>query len=173
MHNLLFKTGQAQRGVAMVEFAITLPLLLLLLLAIGEFGRMLYHYNNLLQANRDAVRYVAKAAWDNDLGRFEIDPAAAEPECNKAVEPVCKKLLEVTKNLAVYGVPTPQPGKEVVPGLATDDVTVIPEPGNPDHVRVTTRYVFQPVIGNSLPALIGDAIPLNITLVATTVMRGL
>ncbi len=163
MHNLSFKPGQAQRGVAMVEFAITLPLLLLLLLAFAEFGRMLYHYNNLLQANRDAVRYVAKAAWDNDLGKFEIDPAV-EAE---------RKNLDVTKSLAVYGVPTPQPGKEVVPGLTTDDVTVILEPGDTEHVRVTTRYVFQPVIGNSLPALIGDAIPLNIPLVATTVMRGL
>jgi Flp pilus assembly protein TadG len=163
MHSHSFKPGQVQRGVAMVEFAITLPLLLLLLLAFAEFGRMLYHYNNLLQANRDAVRYVAKAAWDNDLGMFEIDPAVEAD----------RKNLEVTKNLAVYGVPTLQPGNEVVPGLTTDNVTVSVSAVNPDHVRVTTRYVFQPVIGNGLPALIGDAIPLNFPLVATTVMRGL
>ena len=43
----------------MVEFAIALPLLLLLLLAVAEFGRMLSHYNSLLQANRDAARYLA------------------------------------------------------------------------------------------------------------------
>lgn len=155
MHSHSFKSGQAQRGVAMVEFAITLPLLLLLLLAIAEFGRMLYHYNNLLQANRDAVRYLAGEAWNGNLGQIVIDP-----------------VLEArTKNLAVYGVPVPQNGSEVVPGLTTGDVTV--SAVDSEHVQVSTNYVFRPVIGSGLPALIGNAIPLNFPLVATTVMRGL
>jgi len=161
MHSRSFKPGHAQRGVAMVEFAITLPLLLLLLLAIAEVGRMLYHYNNLLQASRDAVRYVADRAWNNQLDKFELDPAVEAERMN----------LEATKNLAVYGVPASQPGNEVVPGLTTSNVTV--STVGSDHVQVSINYVFQPVIGNSLPALIGDAIPLNIPLVATSVMRGL
>ncbi|MNN39049.1 TadE-like protein [compost metagenome] len=138
----------------MVEFAIALPLLLLLLLGIAEFGRMLYHYNNLLQANRDAVRYLAGKAWNGNLGRVEITP-----------------VLEArTKNLAVYGVPTPQ-SRAVVPGLTTADVQV--STVGTEHVQVRISYLFQPVIGNGLPALIGNAIPLNFPLVATTVMRGL
>ena len=156
MHSHSFKPGQAQKGVAMVEFAIALPLLLLLLLAIAEFGRMLYHYNNLLQANRDAVRYLAGKSWNTTLGQVVID----------------SELAATTKNLAVYGVPVAQPGnEEVVPGLSTDDVTV--GTVGTEHVQVSTSYVFRPVIGNGLPALIGDAIPLNFPLVATTVMRGL
>lgn len=148
------KHSQSQRGVAMVEFAIVLPLLLLLLLAIAEFGRMLYQYNNLLQANRDAVRYLAGQAWNGNLGLVEINP-----------------VLEArTKNLAVYGTPTPQ-GNTVVPGLTTGDVQV--STVGTEHVQVRISYMFQPVIGNGLPALIGDAIPLNFPLVATTVMRGL
>jgi len=155
MHSHSFKPGQAQRGVAMVEFAIALPLLLLLLLAIAEFGRMLYQYNNLLQANRDAVRFLASKAWDGNLGQIEIDP-----------------VLEAwTKNIAVYGVPVPQNGNQVVPGLTTGNVTV--SAVGIDHVQVSINYVFQPVIGSGLPALIGNAIPLNFPLVATTVMRGL
>jgi Flp pilus assembly protein TadG len=155
MHSHSFKPGQAQQGVAMVEFAIALPLLLLLLLGIAEFSRMLYQYNSLLQANRDAVRYLAGKAWDSNLGQVEIDPV----------------LEALTKNIAVYGVPLPQPGNEVVPGLTTANVTV--STVGSEHVQVSINYVFQPVVGNSLPALIGDAIPLNIPLVATTVMRGL
>ena len=155
MHSHSFKPGRAQQGVAMVEFAIALPLLLLLLLAIAEFGRMLYHYNNLLQANRDAVRYLASEAWNGNLGQVEINPVVEAR----------------TKNLAVYGVPVPQSGSEVVPGLTTANVTV--GAVGSEHVQVSTSYVFQPVIGNSLPALIGNAIPLNLQLVATTVMRGL
>ena len=146
--------SRSQKGVAMVEFAITLPLLLFLLLAIGEFGRMLYHYNNLLQANRDAVRYVAGQAWDSNLGRVEIDPV----------------LEGRAKNIAVYGAPSPQ-NSTVVPGLTTADVQV--STVGTEHVQVRIQYVFQPVIGNGLPALLGDAIPLGIPLVATTVMRGL
>lgn len=155
MERRAFKRPQAQRGVAMVEFAIALPLLLLLLLAIGELGRMLYQYNTLLQANRDAVRYLAGKAWNANLGQVEIDP-----------------LLEAkTKNIAVYGVPVPQPGNEVVPGLTTADVTV--STLGAEHVQVSISYVFRPVIGTGLPALIGNAMPLNFPLVATTVMRGL
>lgn len=155
MHSHSFKPGQAQQGVAMVEFAIALPLLLLLLLGIAELGRMLYHYNNLLQANRDAVRYLAGKSWNTTLGQVVIDSG----------------LAATTKNLAVYGVPVAQPGNEVVPGLSTDDVTV--GTVGTQHVEVSISYVFRPVIGTGLPALIGDAIPLNFPLVATTVMRGL
>ncbi len=155
MHSHSFKSGQAQQGVAMVEFAIALPLLLLLLLGIAEFGRMLYQYNSLLQANRDAVRYLAGEAWNGNLGQVVIDPVVEAR----------------TKNLAVYGVPVPMSGSEVVPGLTTANVTV--GAVGSEHVQVSTSYVFQPVIGTGLPALIGNAIPLNISLVATTVMRGL
>ncbi|MNG23583.1 hypothetical protein D3C84_1082080 [compost metagenome] len=42
-----------------------------------------------------------------------------------------------------------------------------------EHVQVSISYVFQPVIGTGLPALIGNALPLSFPLVATTVMRGL
>lgn len=149
------KPARLQRGVAMVEFAIVLPLLLLLLLAIAEFGRMLYHYNNLLQANRDAVRYLAGQAWNGNLGKVTINSVLAER----------------TRNLAVYGVPVSQPGKEVVPGLTTANVQV--STVGTEHVQVRISYVFRPVIGNGLPALVGNAIPLNFPLVATTVMRGL
>ena len=144
-----------QKGVAMVEFAIAVPLLLLLLLGIAEFGRLLYHYNNLLQANRDAVRYLAGQAWNSTLGRVEIDAALAAR----------------TRNVAVYGVPVALSGQAVVPGLNTGHVQVATL--GTEHVRVSIRYMFQPVIGGALPALFGDAIPLNIELVATGVMRGL
>jgi hypothetical protein len=165
MHNLSFKPGQAQRGVAMVEFAITLPLLLLLLLAIAEFGRMLYQYNSLLQASRDASRYAAGEVWNS--GGTEPGPG----------------LITQIKNVAVYGVPDqsnpdvcpppgsgdPDPCPPVVPGLTIGEVTVS-EVGS-EHIQVSISYEFNPVIGNGLPALIGDAIPLNFELVATTVMR--
>jgi hypothetical protein len=48
-----------QRGVAAVEFAILLPVLLLIVFGITEFGRALYYYNTIVKATRDAARYYA------------------------------------------------------------------------------------------------------------------
>jgi Flp pilus assembly protein TadG len=48
-----------QRGVALVEFALVLPLLLLLSLVSTELGRAVYRYNTTAKAVRDAVRYLS------------------------------------------------------------------------------------------------------------------
>ena len=154
-----FKHPQRQQGVAMVEFTLFLPLLLLLLLSLGEFGRMLYQYNVLLQASRDADRFVASQAWNSTLGIVSLS----------------NTLVTQTKNVAVYGVPA-NTGTAVVSGLTTADVAVAAV--GADHVRVTITYNFCPVIGSgnctgSIPGFFGSQIALSIPLVATTVMRAL
>jgi Flp pilus assembly protein TadG len=143
----------------MVEFTLVLPVLLLLLLAFGEFGRMLYQYNVLLQASRDADRFVASQAWNSTLGQVALSST----------------LLTQTKNVAVYGVPA-NTGTAVVSGLTTGNVVVAAV--GTDHVRVTITYTFCPVIGGgncggSIPGFFGNQIALSIPLVATTVMRAL
>ena len=149
-----FKPGQAQQGVAMVEFAIALPLLLLLLLAIGESGRMLYQYNSLLQASRDAGRFVAGKAWNATLGVVELSG----------------DLQTQTKNVAVYGMAANPSGyPPVVPGLTAGDVEV--STVGPEHVQVSISYTFRPAIGNAIPGFFGDPIPLGISLTSTVVMR--
>jgi Flp pilus assembly protein TadG len=160
----MFRQPKGQQGMAIVEFTIVLPLLLLLLLTLGEFGRMLYQYNSLLQASRDASRFVASQAWNSTLGAVTLSST----------------LKTQTQNVAVYGVPA-STGAAVVSGLKTTDVAVVPQgtdPVHPDHVRVTITYTFCPVIGGgnctgAIPALFGNQIALSIPLVATTVMRAL
>ena len=49
----------SQKGVALIEFALVLPLLLLLSLIVTEYGRALYQYNTLTKSVRDAVRYLS------------------------------------------------------------------------------------------------------------------
>ena len=154
-----FKSRQRQQGLAMVEFTLVLPVLLLMMLAFGEFGRMLYQYNVLLQASRDADRFVAGQAWNSTLGMVSLSST----------------LLTQTKNVAVYGVPA-NTGTAVVSGLTTGNVVVAAV--GTDHVRVTITYTFCPVIGGgnctgSLPGFVGNSIALSIPLVATTVMRAL
>ena len=48
-----------QRGVAIIEFALILPFLLLLSFITFEFGRALYQYNVLVKSARDSARYLS------------------------------------------------------------------------------------------------------------------
>ena len=48
-----------QRGVAAVELALVLPVLLLLIFTTTEFGRAVYHYGVLTHSVRQAVRYLS------------------------------------------------------------------------------------------------------------------
>lgn len=152
-----FHGSRRQRGLAMVEFAIGAPLLLLLLLGIGEFGRLLSQYNQLLQGSRDAARYVSSHAMNATLGRIP-DPLPAE-------------VVATAKNLLVYGSPS-STGSTLLPGLSTGQVQVS-QLGS-EHIQVSVTYSFQPVVGNVLlPGIFGQGIGLNIPLTATTVMRAL
>ena len=151
-----FKSARAQRGLAMVELALTLPLLVLLMLTFAEFGRMLFQYNSMEQASRDAGRYVASQAWNSTLGTVQLSTA----------------LIAQTRNVAVYGVPAnPNGYPAAAPGLTTGNVTV--SAVGTDHVRVSIAYTFVPVIGSSIPALFGSSVPLGLLLTSTVVMRAL
>jgi len=48
----------SQRGAALVELALVLPLLLAVCFAITEFGRAIYTYDTLAKSARDAARYL-------------------------------------------------------------------------------------------------------------------
>ncbi|NHZ33693.1 TadE/TadG family type IV pilus assembly protein [Massilia rubra] len=48
-----------QQGVALVEFAFVLPLLLIISLLCAELGRAVYRYNTTAKTVRDAVRYLS------------------------------------------------------------------------------------------------------------------
>ena len=48
-----------QKGTAIVEFALILPLLLLLTMITTEFGRAIYQYNTIVKSVRNATRYLS------------------------------------------------------------------------------------------------------------------
>ena len=48
-----------QKGTAIVEFALVLPLLLLLTMITTEFGRAIYQYNTIVKSVRNATRYLS------------------------------------------------------------------------------------------------------------------
>jgi TadE-like protein len=55
-----------QKGVAAIELALVLPIMLILVFGITELGRALHQYNGLVKATRGAVRYFAQYDLANE-----------------------------------------------------------------------------------------------------------
>lgn len=53
------QASRKQKGVAIVEFALILPTLLIMTFIVTEFGRALYQYNTIAKSVRDAARYLS------------------------------------------------------------------------------------------------------------------
>ena len=116
-----------QRGVAIVEFIITLPLMLFLIFVTAEFGRAFMQHNTLTKAVRDSVRHVASEALLGQTGNVMIDA----------------NLQLAAQNLVVYG-NVNGVGTPLLPGLAIADVTVAPALGVGD-VSLSATYAYAPM----------------------------
>jgi Flp pilus assembly protein TadG len=60
----------SEQGQDLVEFALILPLLLLLLLGIIEFGLAVFHYNSIANVGREVARFGSVHPSDGDLEEF-------------------------------------------------------------------------------------------------------
>lgn len=65
------KRRKMQRGQSMVEFALAFPIFLLIVLAIFEFGRMVFTYATVFTASREAARYGATVTTATDCEGME------------------------------------------------------------------------------------------------------
>ncbi|NEY71012.1 pilus assembly protein [Bacillus mesophilus] len=59
-----------QRGQSLVEMALLLPVLLLLLVGIIDFGRVLYSYSHLHLATQETVRLAGLGKTDQEITQF-------------------------------------------------------------------------------------------------------
>jgi Flp pilus assembly protein TadG len=144
-----------QRGLAMIEFAISVPVLLFLMLATAEIGRILFQYNTLAKAVRDGARYAATNAAVGTTRVVDIDATTRTQ----------------TRNLVVTGNRLGT-GAALLPGLNVDNVTVT-DAGN-GFVQVAATYTYIPMLGATLPTFgLGTPVNLTMTLPATVVMRAL
>jgi Flp pilus assembly protein TadG len=142
-----------QKGFSTVEFALVIPLLLLLIVMGSEFGIMFYRLNALTKSVDIAARFLSVV--DNTS-------------------------TATAKNLAVYGNPTGT-GPAIVPGLTVANI-VISNP-NTQHVQVAVTYDAQLILGGTLDALMnygkkilpapvgGNGVTDFMTLKAASVMR--
>lgn len=120
-----------QRGVAIVEFALVVPLLLILTFITTEFGRAVYQYNTLAKSVRDAARYLSIQT----PGTHQTEAA----------------------NLIVYGktMATPGTDRPLAVGLELSHVAApvwAPAGSTPTINTVTvgvTNYTFTPLVVNA------------------------
>lgn len=118
--------SRGTRGAAIVEFALVLPLLVLMSMLVVELGRAMYQYNALAKTVRDGARYLSMQL-----------PGTQATEA---------------RNLVVYG-NVEGTGSPLVLGLTPDHVpapTWQPAGTDPIINTVTIQvsgYTFQPMFG--------------------------
>lgn len=138
-----------QRGLALVEATIAIPILVLLLIPVGEIVRAFVQYSTLSHSARNAVRYVAEHAISDTTG----------------VPVITAELTAAARNLVVYGAPIALTSP-MIPGLTVSEVSVpvIRADGN---VEISVIHPYQSLLplGGVLPLLglsLKD-IPLTVT----------
>lgn len=147
-------TACRQRGTAMVEFAIALPVLLFMLFATAEFGRMISDYNTLTKSVQDGARYAASTAAGGSTGVVDITSS----------------VQSAVANLVVSG--STGGGTPLLPGLSASNVTVADASNG--YVSVSATYAYEPMMGATLPTFgLGPPISLTLTFNAATVMPAL
>ena len=126
-------------GVAAVELALLLPALIALVLGMLEFGRAIYHYDQLVQRVRQSTRYLCTGQPDD------------------------AQRQQAARNMVVYGNPQGV-GTEQVPGLNASMVRIL-EPVNDAGVRQiatgqgTVSLVSVSIQGYQYTPLIWPAMP--------------
>ena len=143
-----------QSGLAMVEFALSVPVLLLLMFGAFEFGHFLIQYSTLNDAVRNASRYAAGKASGDTTGNLLTGAAWTS-------------LVTQTTNLAVFGNITGTP-PAVLPSLNATYITVSPDLPNKNITVAVVDYRYQPLFGAVIPTFMGGggittAIKLNIS----------
>ncbi|MHC1697392.1 MAG: TadE family protein [Geobacteraceae bacterium] len=155
--------GMNSKGQALVEMAIIIPLLMLLVMGIFEFGRAMYIKNTLTQAARSGARsaVVTKELVSPLLNKECSDTSIViQTTCNSLYSGIDKSDSGLKLNVKVFA-----PGDD--PATATPkttNATTPPSPGDTVEVQVNitnfrSKYRIIPII------------PLPTTLVGTTAMR--
>ena len=141
-----------ERGTQILELAIVLPVMMILLAAVGEFGRFFYTYSALDNAVRAGARHACK---------WERNASWTVPE---------------TTRMVVYGDYSDTSNGPILPGLSTSNVVVQangPSVNNIDSVTVKIiNYQYTPLF--DLGALTGvPSLTLNIPMNASATMHQL
>lgn len=135
-----------ERGQSLLEFAMVLPVLLLLAIGTIEFGRAYYQYNTLSKAVRQAARYMSSHGY-----------TAAE-QTN-------------AKRMAIYG-NAAGTGNPCLPGLTIGNIAITPrDGGNPPTLSQPPEWVKASVTGYTFQSMFPKIVPISASLTPAVEMR--
>ena len=138
-------TPPRHRGQTLVEFALVIPVLLLLAVVIFDFGRAVYYYSAVQNAAREGARF----------GAVTIDPYAPEGVIRAYID----GMVSAAENRAIG-----LSGLTIIAGMGTPEI--VGGYANPT-VKVTVTYTFipaTPIVANFISGGV-------ITLKSEAVMR--
>ena len=148
------RSHRPQRGVAMVEFCLGAPILLLLFCSIVEIGEMLSQASALADAARGAARYVSTNALRGSTGVVNLSG----------------QVIRTAQNVAVYGNAAGF-GRPVIRNLARNDVSVMTD--GTGNVSISIACPYESLFGGVIPLFFtgGSIVTGGLTLTAYTSMR--
>jgi Flp pilus assembly protein TadG len=128
--------SKRQSGVALVEFALVLPVLIILGMLTAEFGRALYQYDLITKSVRDAARWATTQTPDIATTRTGV------------------------RNIVMYG-NTAGTGTLLVPGLTATNVpdAVWQTAGTDPVINTVTVRVTGYTFDSMLSSMFGIALP--------------
>jgi Flp pilus assembly protein TadG len=138
-----------QRGQSLLEFALVLPLLLIFLFAIIDFGMALRSYVTITNAGREGARYAVTCQTDADIQNRVVSTSSG---------------LLTTADVSVEFTPTGNP---------CSSGTYPASPPVDGQVEVEVSYLYEwisPIVGMA-NVLSGGVIPADITLTSRSKMR--
>ena len=150
-------TRRRQRGQAVVEFALVLPILLILLLGIVDFGFGFKTRITVTNATREGARFGA-VGWP--AGSFPADCNSSGADDVTVVGRACSTIAGNVTNVTSVTVSFPE--RNGVSGTQTGDSIV---------VSMTYRYTFITPLGPMLSTFTGGGLPSFVDLQSTTDMR--
>jgi hypothetical protein len=168
------RSRQARRdmyGVAVVEFALLLSLLLIVVAGIVEFGRTFWYYDALTKATRDGARFMSSVSV-NQIGSLANDltlpPLTPSGKCSTDTD---NTYNHTAKNIVYCAAVAAN-----VPGFNIGDVDILCDGGTcgddttPQYIEVSID-AYPVAIGNWIPFVGLVGAPWNVTLSPSTTMR--
>ena len=150
-----YRSKRAESGAQLVELAIVLPIFLMLLAAVAEFGLYFYTYTTLAKATRVAARYISSKPYKpNDTGP--------------------NNSIAQAKRLAVCGrTDMCSAGSEIISGFTTSNVSITTTGGAgffPETITVQiSGFNYQPLF--DLSRFAGGQSWQNVSVAPSTTMR--
>ena len=147
-------TGRSrQQGLAIVEFAISVPLLIFLMLATADIVRAFTQYSTLSNGVRNGAFYLARHSILGSSGVVNVSAAT----------------ITATQRLVMYG-NTAGTGPLRVPGLAPGQIAVTNAGGG--NVRVVVTYPYQSLFGGTIQTFgIGSNVSMVFNMVVSNTTR--